>query len=69
MTEHMTNSKHLIAANTGHNVAPKGCAEDLMAQFINQGNLVDIDGSCLNDLKRPTFFIDASGPTRSKNND
>jgi pimeloyl-ACP methyl ester carboxylesterase len=69
MTEHMTNSIHLIAANTGHNVAPKGCASDLMAQFINQGTLVDIDGSCLNDLKRPTFFIDGSGPTRSKNND
>jgi pimeloyl-ACP methyl ester carboxylesterase len=69
MTEHMTNSKHLIAANTGHNVAPKGCAADLMAQFINQGNLDDIDGSCLDDLKRPTFFIDASGPSRSKNND
>jgi len=69
MTEYMTNSMHLVAANTGHNVAPKGCAADLMAQFISQGNLNDIDGSCLDALKRPTFFIDASGPTRSMNND
>ncbi|PCJ47969.1 MAG: hypothetical protein COA74_09940 [Gammaproteobacteria bacterium] len=69
MAKYMTNSLHLIAANTGHNVAPKGCASKLMAQFINQGNLKDIDGSCLDKLKRPSFFIDASGPVRSITHD
>jgi len=63
MMEFMTNSKHLVAANTGHNVAPRGCAPKLMDQLIDQGNLDNIDGSCLDDLTRPTFFIDGNGPS------
>jgi len=63
MAEVMTNSKHFIAANTGHNVAPRGCASKLMDQLIDQGNLDNIDGSCLDDLTRPTFFIDGNGPS------
>ncbi len=74
MQELMTNSKHLVAANTGHNVGPKGCAPDLMTQFVTQGNLDNIDGSCLNTITRPSFFIDGNGPsstvslTAEKNN-
>lgn len=63
MKELMTNSKHLIAANTGHNVGPKGCAPDLMNQLVTQGNLDNIDGSCLDSLTRPTFFLDGNGPS------
>ena len=69
MAEYMTNSLHLVAANTGHNVAPKGCASKLMAQFINEATFENIDGSCLDKIQRPSFFIDGSGPARSKNND
>ena len=69
MADYMTNSRHLIAPNTGHNVAPKGCASKLMAQFVNQGNLEDIDASCLDEIKRPSFFIDTSGPARSLSHD
>lgn len=63
MAEVMTNSIHLVAANTGHNVAPFGCAPEIMAQFVNQASVENIDGSCLNELNRPSFFVDASGPT------
>ncbi len=63
MKEVMTNSIHLIAANTGHNVGPKGCAPDIMTQFVNQGHIKEIDGSCLDDLSRPSFFIDSNGPS------
>jgi len=63
MAELMTNSLHLVAANTGHNVAPMGCAPELMAQFVNQASVDDIDGSCLDELSRPSFFIDTNGPT------
>ncbi len=69
MAESMTNSLHLIAPNTGHNVAPKGCASKLMAQFIKEASIENIDGSCLDELKRPSFFIDAHGPARSIRND
>lgn len=68
MAELMTNSLHLVAPNTGHNVAPVGCAPDLMAQFVNQANIDGIDGSCLDKVNRPSFFIDANGPTPAPEN-
>lgn len=68
MAEIMTNSLHLVAVNTGHNVAPVGCAPELMAQFVNQASVEDIDGSCLDELNRPSFFIDANGPTPPSDN-
>jgi len=63
MAEFMTNSKHFVAANTGHNVAPRGCASKLIDQLVDQGNLDNIDGSCLDEITRPTFFIDGNGPS------
>ena len=62
MTEVLPDSLHLVAPATGHNVAPQGCAPDLMEQFVDQGNLQGIDGACLQELTRPTFFVDLSGP-------
>lgn len=62
MARALPNSLHLVATGTGHNVAPVGCAPDLISQFIDQGNLDGIDGSCLGEIIRPSFFIHASGP-------
>jgi pimeloyl-ACP methyl ester carboxylesterase len=62
----MPNSVHFIAANTGHNVSPVGCAPKLMAQFINQADFEDLDGSCLTEVKRPSFFTSNSGPSGIK---
>lgn len=63
MAELMTNSVHLVAPNTGHNVSPFGCAPDLMEQFVTQASVENIDGSCLDELIRPSFFLDLNGPT------
>lgn len=69
IAEALPNSLHLIATNTGHNVAPVGCAADLIAQFVEQGNLDGLDGSCLEEVKRPSFFVNTSGPEVPKNDD
>jgi len=58
----LPNSLHLVAPATGHNVGPRGCASELMGRLIDQGSLDGISGDCLQDLTRPTFFIDLSGP-------
>jgi|TARA_B100000315_G_scaffold239939_1_gene259263 pimeloyl-ACP methyl ester carboxylesterase len=63
MAELMSNSVHLIAPNTGHNVSPFGCAPELMEQFVNEASVTNIDGSCLDELIRPSFFLDLNGPT------
>ncbi len=62
-------SLHLIAPATGHNVGPRGCASDLIAQVIEQGNLDGLDGSCLEELTRPSFFADTNGPGRVASDD
>ena len=62
MERTLTNALHLVAPGTGHNVAPFGCAADLIAQFIDSGSHQDLDGSCLEELARPSFFTHPSGP-------
>ena len=69
MAKALPNSLHLIAAGTGHNVAPHGCAPELIHQFIDQGSLDGIDGSCLGEITRPSFFTHASGPAVTINHD
>ena len=63
MVDHLPNSKHMVAPATGHNVGPQGCASELMRDFISSGSLDGIDGECLQEIKRPSFFVDLSGPS------
>lgn len=62
MADGLSDALHLVAPSTGHNVSPHGCAPSLIAQLVEQGSLDGIDGSCLESLRRPTFFVDFSGP-------
>ena len=64
MKTHFPNSRHLVAPNTGHNVAPVGCADDLIAEFVSNAAFADIDATCLDSIERPTFFVNGSGPVR-----
>ena len=66
MTRLLPNGRHLVAPATGHNVSPVGCAADLIAQFIDQANAQVLDPSCLDTIERPSFFIDASGPSMAR---
>ncbi len=63
MLEHLPNSKHMVAPATGHNVGPQGCASELMRDFVASGSLDGIDGECLQEIERPSFFVDLSGPS------
>ncbi len=67
--ESLPTSLHLIAPATGHNVGPQGCASDLIAQIIDQGHLEGLDGACLEELKRPSFFASTNGPGEAVAND
>lgn len=62
MDEALPNSLHVIAPATGHNVGPVGCGSDLIGRFIEQGTVQDLDTDCFEELTRPSFFIDLSGP-------
>ncbi|MCG8460114.1 MAG: alpha/beta hydrolase [Holophagales bacterium] len=46
MAARLPSSLHLVAPATGHNVAPLGCAPELIATFLEQGHARDLDASC-----------------------
>ncbi len=70
MQRALPRSQHLVAKATGHNVAPRGCGPELIEEWIEtawdaedpEGALDGIDGSCLDTLERPSFFVAPSGP-------
>lgn len=56
------NSKHIIVPATGHGAATAGCVPKLMAQFLNQGTAANLDPACVQNVKRPPFFLGPAGP-------
>ncbi len=59
----MSNSKHIVAKGLGHGLAKYGCMPTLMAKFIEQGTLANIDGSCIEKEGPEPFFVDFNGPS------
>lgn len=69
MAEKYPDSLHLIANATGHNVATVKCADELMEKFVNEASVANLDGSCLLEVERPSFFTSLSGPGWNKKDD
>jgi pimeloyl-ACP methyl ester carboxylesterase len=56
------NSKHVVVPASGHGAWTSGCVLNLMAKFLNDGTASNLDTSCVQDVKRPPFFLGPSGP-------
>lgn len=54
-------SRHLIG-QVGHNVSFAGCVPELIARFVRDADATKLDATCLEQLRRPHFFLDFSGP-------
>jgi len=59
----LANSLALVAPGQGHNVVLRGCIPDLMYQFVQDGSVENLDGSCVNAIQPAPFFVDFNGPT------
>jgi pimeloyl-ACP methyl ester carboxylesterase len=55
-------SLHLVAPTMGHNVVIRGCAPELVQQFLDQGGVDEVDGSCLQEIRAMPFFVNQTGP-------
>jgi pimeloyl-ACP methyl ester carboxylesterase len=62
VARHLSRGRHVVAAGAAHNVLPRGCAADIVAQFLEAGDGSDLDLSCFENSRRPPFFLDPSGP-------
>ena len=56
------NSKHIVVPGTGHGAWISGCVMQLMVQFLNDGNALKLDASCVQKVKRRPFFLGPAGP-------
>jgi pimeloyl-ACP methyl ester carboxylesterase len=56
------NSKHITVPGTGHGAAVAGCVPKLMSQFLNEGTSAGLDAACVQNVKRPPFFLGPAGP-------
>jgi hypothetical protein len=56
----MANAKHFIAPYSSHGVAYQTCANDLIAELVELGEVTELDDSCLTDQSSRGFFLNAS---------
>jgi pimeloyl-ACP methyl ester carboxylesterase len=53
----LPNAKLIVAKNLGHGISLAACAPDLIDQFIREASAKNLDGSCLENLPAPPFFV------------
>ncbi len=58
----LENAQHIVVPNSGHIVAGAGCMPDVIAQFIEQASVSDLDSTCAEDVTYPSFFTSILGP-------
>ncbi|SMF01206.1 Predicted hydrolases or acyltransferases (alpha/beta hydrolase superfamily) [Alteromonadaceae bacterium Bs31] len=59
----LSNSKHIVAQGLAHGLARYGCMPTLMAKFIEEASLANIQGECINKTGPEPFFMDFNGPS------
>ena len=57
----MKNAKHFIAPHAAHGVAMQSCANRLVAQLVDEGSTVELDGDCLKEDRPRGFYLNANG--------
>jgi hypothetical protein len=61
MGQHFPNHLHVVVPGAAHNTSFSGCVPDLIAEFIEKGSGVGIDGSCAENVAWPPFVISDAG--------
>ena len=63
VAQELPNSLHLIGAGQGHGIFARGCLPNLLAEFVQLGDLQSLDTSCVAKLAPSPFFVNLMGPT------
>jgi pimeloyl-ACP methyl ester carboxylesterase len=58
----LSNSRHIVIRGTGHTAGGTGCGQRLMREFIAEGSPANLDTSCIDNVRRPAFFLSPAGP-------
>lgn len=58
----LSHARHLVAPGMGHIVQTRGCMPKLIARFIREAKVDELDAGCLERLGAPAFYLDFNGP-------
>lgn len=58
----LSNSKSLVAQGVGHGVMGVGCGIKIIESFLADPRPAAVDGSCLDEIERPPFFLSPVAP-------
>jgi pimeloyl-ACP methyl ester carboxylesterase len=62
VAQSLPNSRHFVVPGAGHITLPRGCVPQLVAKFLASARTDELDGACLEKLRRPPFFTTYTGP-------
>ena len=58
----LSNHMHLVGNDMGHILAPVGCVPRLIARYVNEASLVNLETGCLDTIAPMPFFTSFNGP-------
>jgi pimeloyl-ACP methyl ester carboxylesterase len=62
VAKHLPNARHIVVPATGHGVVATSCGQRLVQQFLDRASASDLDTSCVEQVRRPPFFLTPAGP-------
>ena len=65
VASHLPRATHYIVPGAGHGAAGAGCGMRLVHDFLESADARGLNPGCLNDVRRPPFFLTPSGPDPS----
>ena len=62
VARHLSNSLHVVVPGAAHGASVHGCVPKLIARFLEDAGIDDLDAGCVADLRRPRYFRSFTGP-------
>ncbi len=67
--EHLPNARHIVVPGTGHGTLGQGCVSRLVGEFLDNANAAELDAGCVEQVRRPPFFVNNVGPQTPRTDD
>lgn len=59
----LPSSLSVVAPGQGHGIITRGCTRRVAADFVERGDVKDLDTACVQDIKPMPFFLNLAGTT------
>ena len=67
--EHLANARHIVVPGAGHGTLGQGCVNRLVRDFVDQADAESLDAGCVEQFRRPPFFVNNVGPQTPRTDD